>query len=922
MSHQNHKLSSLLFEEELITSKKNKNVKYSQFQIDVTEAFIVELRSEGLLTEGVIVEARELLEEGFWDAVQRGVGNFLGGIDKFLKKIGLKKEPKDYERAQEIFQKVLERESNKKVKQFIDALKEEIKDKELAENPDLGVTDTTFPYNRTADVFNAGVDSIAIFYDSLVAATKESDPDKKISVPQANELIGALVTVVDKFIRDVEREKGGMYASFGGGGKKMGDAKVGGAGAANESYSKLVSMLFEADRPDISDETFEKVMADPKTRDVFNRLNSMKAPALLAALGITSIGLGWLAQSDFLMSFFKQNLYKIASQDTTAVKEFTSQTTDYVSANFDLQKAGYIGSLAKASGVPVPADYGTSAFSQADALQFFSNPKVQAAGKALDNASGAIYGNAGTGTPFEMLQAAAKGPGANYYDAMKNAGIYSKSGPGFLSDYKGPLAAKPGKLAAALATSIVTRTVMQTTSHIEKLVPAGTGITATGVKIAALAPLLGGLGVGLVGAGATLAYVRKRAKSKSRLAILQGLKEQLEQLPIPPADVDPPAGPVKVTITLTDGPGGEIRVAPTLDEKEDETKNESFYRGKLASLLFEDTDVVVSGKLKVDGVEGDNHSFKVPSLDSSKFPPKIDKWEDLPASALKQITGEIEKVMQGFKIDDPNVTVDLKDMRKKGKPDDTGTTPPPPPPTPPKPVDIDDVGKAEVRITLYDKGRVDVLLVPMFDDEKLNINGKEKSKYEFSIRGELEDLPTSGRGGVPPKVTDHRKLPSNFRDRLEDSIKDYLKNFSFNDRSHKVVIIDERPEGKKAKGAGSSAPKIKINQDVLQQILQSIQDLKGSGQSGSADKMRDKLVQVILQVSNASPGAEQKVADIIDRAVDANPKASAEDVASDVLAPREGQANESFARRKPVLAESSENNSLLILRWQKLAGVE
>jgi hypothetical protein len=803
MTFQNQKLSNLLFEKELIQTGKKGSKKYTQFQLDVTEEFVRELRSQGLMNEGVLVEARELLEEGFWDAVQRGVGNFLGGIDKFLKKIGIKKEPKDYERAQQIFQNVLEKQSNKKVKEFIDKLKQELKEKEIDENPDLSEDDTTFPYNRTADIFNAGVESIAQFYDSLVAATKENDPEKRISVPEANELISALVIAVDKFIRDVEQKKGGMYASFGGGGKKMGDVNT---GTKKEAYLSLASILLEEDKPDISDETFEKVMADPKTRDVFNRLNSMTAPKLLAALGLTSIGLGWLAQSDFLMSFFKQNLYKIASQDTTAVKEFTSQTTDYVSANFDLQKSGYIGSIAKAAGVPVPSNYGTPAFTQDDALAFFSNPKVQAAGKALDNASGELYGNSGTGTPFQMLQAAAKEPGKNYYEAMKNAGIYSKAGPGYLSDYSGPLAAKPGNLAAAIAKSIVTRTVLTTKSHIEKLVPAGTGISATGVKIAALAPLLGGLGVGLVGAGATLAYVRSRAKSKSRLAILQGLKEQLDQVPVPPAEVDPPTGPMKVTITLTDGAGGTVKVVPPAEEgpEKEKIKTEAYYKRSLSSLLFEDTDVIVTGKLTVDGKEGNNHAFKVASLDSTKFPPTIDKWEDMPASALKQISSEIEKVLKGFKLDDPNVEVTLKDMRKKGGGGDsggggggdTGTAPP-------RPVKTTSKGSMVIEVTLKDD-RVEIRVSPEDpeDMDTLVINGRKKAYHEFTVG--IGDLPKIGK---KPPIKYFRDLPGEYKDRLEDQIERVLVGFKFNSRENKMRFKDDRTApAKKAASSRKTAP--------------------------------------------------------------------------------------------------------------------
>ena len=71
-----------------------------------------------------------LLTEGFWDSIQSGIGSAAGGVDKFLKKIGLKKEPEGYEQAQRIFAKIAEKEGHKVVQDLIKAIQDEARDAE------------------------------------------------------------------------------------------------------------------------------------------------------------------------------------------------------------------------------------------------------------------------------------------------------------------------------------------------------------------------------------------------------------------------------------------------------------------------------------------------------------------------------------------------------------------------------------------------------------------------------------------------------------------------------------------------------------------------------------------------------------------------------------------------------------------------
>jgi len=102
---------------------------------------IQELRDQNLVEEDSV-----LLQEGFWDSVQSGIGSFAGGVDKFLKMIKIKKEPKGWEQANRIFLRVAKEEGNDLIKDIVKAVEEEVStlEKGLGSSPDSQV----FPVNK------------------------------------------------------------------------------------------------------------------------------------------------------------------------------------------------------------------------------------------------------------------------------------------------------------------------------------------------------------------------------------------------------------------------------------------------------------------------------------------------------------------------------------------------------------------------------------------------------------------------------------------------------------------------------------------------------------------------------------------------------------------------------------------------------
>ena len=202
---------------------------------------IAELRESGLV-EGDSV----LLTEGFWDSVQAGIGNFAGGIDKILKKIKLKKEPKGWEQAQRVFAKIAKEEGNEVVRDLVKAIEDETRELETG----LGSKDKDqqFPVNKNANVFFSGVNTIASIYDTVVAATKKDAGEDGYMPPEvANEIITQLRIAVQKYMADTEREKGGMYASFGGGDREKG-LKATPTGEGAESDDELLQEKDEEPR--------------------------------------------------------------------------------------------------------------------------------------------------------------------------------------------------------------------------------------------------------------------------------------------------------------------------------------------------------------------------------------------------------------------------------------------------------------------------------------------------------------------------------------------------------------------------------------------------------------------------------------------------------------------------------------------------
>lgn len=891
MSYHQQKLSNLLFESELSTPKKRSSWQNSEFFRNITEEFVKELNASGLLKEGVILESKHLLEEGFWDSVQSGIGNVAGGIDKFLKKVGIKKEPEGYEQAQKIFDKVMSRESNKKVKDLVDRVKSFVAEAEKKRGS--SERDQNFPVNKHADIFIMGCEMLASAYDTL----KSSIEKKEFPAAAGNEMINALRIATEKFLRDAEREKGGMYASFGAGGKKSGDVKVG-AESVSENLSFLIAgrlskMLFEQSSAGtageaVSEEQLEKLLGDPKNKEKLEQLTSMKAPKIIAAAGLASGVLGAFFMSSIFVKFVEfffsepERILKTTEWQTTSEEYLRKQG---IPTNGKLTQT-FHGAM-KANGIAHP-DIGNNTKSTIGDFKKFLESLGGLNGKPGDIEAGKALWASACENPAEARK------GLDIMLNMKNSVNYNNAiAP--MTKFSG-LPGKAGFFKPVSMVTLLLKGIRPVATEVTKQVVIGKKLTSTGAALlkggTALGPWLAGLGLGAVAAAGTLALIRKRAKTKSRLGLLTDLKSQMLDVENPGGDVEPPPPnqKTKVIITLTDE-GAAVVTAPEPSGRE-EPKTESFVGGRLSDLLFEDATVDVVGSLTIDGRTENHHNFKLVGLSMDKYPPpKVTDFGELPNAVSKELKSEIEKILNGFDVDAPGVSIEIRDQRKKKKGDDTGGGGE-------EPVDFGKKGPIVVTITLFDNDRVKVELKPEDSSAMMTINRKKVSSYDFDIEGTLPKLT------VKPRITNFRDLPREYSDRLEDEIVRILDGFRFNDRTNKIMLQDRRTERAappRTRGGGGGGRKPSISD--IDKIIELVKAARGGGTNVIVQQAQQQGIGIgRQQIRNIAKIAKE------------NPGASAREVSTQLPA-LPAPSNESHSSAGEVLSEG------VLLRWKKLAGI-
>ena len=664
---------------------------------------IAELRESGLVETDSV-----LLTEGFWDSIQAGIGNFAGGIDKVLKKIKLKKEPKGWEQAQRVFTKIAEKEGNQVVKDLVAAIENETKSTESG----LGSKDKDqqFPINKNQEVFFSGVNTIASTYDTVVAATqKEPGSEGYMPVEVANEIIEQLRVIVQKYMADTEREKGGMYATFGGGDSGRGKEVKTFEGEDDDEV--LTEQDEEGEKQDTGeeidpDEEYEKIMRGQDS-PVFQRMTSLKAPLVIAGIGAALGALGWVANQPWFQDFIIDLLG--LNPETTETKVVMQQIEEkYMDSNSELKNLGQIeaggGGLAKQTSRLMGLDSGTNLMGADASIGDLRDAAMKAGGGDLDqglkNIAELTRGRGNPDAAYDWMKKAIETPDVVGVENVDAEGSLWKLFAGGTAR-GGGIASRanfPGKdvfsvgIGNKLNQVIVNQTVRTITREVPKKVAvkvAGGGAATAVAMMSGAAPVLAGIGLSTVVAGAALAAIRQRGKTKSRMGTLNGLLQQLQTLPPAPApDVDVGGDDESVvTITLHDS------------DKKVTTENWQTFM----PIMSERTEIEVTGLSGTEELEktGGVARFTLDPVSKDVFP-KVTK-----ASEIPKVVQGIRDLLPDLDLTADNVTVRIID--KRTKPDIPEE--PPENETPPVEVNPAQIAKGDNAVVVFDPGAAKVFRI-------------------------------------------------------------------------------------------------------------------------------------------------------------------------------------------------------------------
>lgn len=407
----------------------------------------------------------ELLNEGFWEDLKY----YTAKVTKRYKADGkFFGKAKVDAKAKSTIEKILSKASNDTIKKLDDTIK--------STNPE-------FPNNRKQDEFLATVLHIASIYDSIVNATKKAEGEQgRLEIDAANKIIRDLRKYVKKFL-DTD-----LYAVY--------------TGLDEEEEIDLndeTNFLNELD----ADETRSNLASRRgKGRDFkstrMNTLKSNKLPIVLAGVGAGLGALGWVAQTEWL----KEILEYLFNKNEVTYKNVYQQVVNKLNFNVD-PGDGFTQTVNKTLGLNLGPNTTTD--------QFMNLMKQKGFGSSAEEIV-RNYGIGGLSPNSRFVGDAALAlnqKGALLKNVFEGI-MYGKAGT--------LMAVNPGPfLAKQIAYKIAKQAVVTTTTT-------GTAI-ATG--LAAAGPVLAGIGVALIGAGALVKLFRLKGQKQSRAATLNDLYQMI-----------------------------------------------------------------------------------------------------------------------------------------------------------------------------------------------------------------------------------------------------------------------------------------------------------------------------------------------------------------------------------------------------------
>lgn len=441
------------------------------------------------LVKKILLEELAALKEGEWEDTNQPetastweklkyVAGQLGTYKVNGKFLGKKKELKA---AEEKIKAIIEKQSNKFIKDLDSFIKE---------------TNKEFPNNLKGSDFLSIVMSIAAVYDSIIDGVKKEE----MPVDAANGVINDLREYV-KYILDAKLAA--TYAT-------VDESKE----QIAEDQAADTRAKFKADRAARSGEDDK---ADYKSTKI-DTLKSNKLPLTLAGVGASMGAFSWLVNTEWFKS-----LFDVVTPDTWTdeVKDATEVVTDIKPGE------GVYKLLGRVTGTDLDGNSSPSEF--IESLKQIGGGDANKGVDLLCQKGGVMM------KPEEAkegLKEFLKNP--NDYKNMNDLFHGSASGTGKLTPTDTTLY---GTISGRQLTSVIMKII-------PKIFIKGSIKTGAGYAIAkGLGGILGPIGVGLIGAGALVKIMRVKGQKTSRAATLNALYQSLRNLPSgeiikPEGDID------------------------------------------------------------------------------------------------------------------------------------------------------------------------------------------------------------------------------------------------------------------------------------------------------------------------------------------------------------------------------------------------
>lgn len=450
------------------------------------------------------------LNENFWQDVKYGFSKL--GRYKADGKILGKKSTDD--KSREEIKEIMKKETNKLLKQVYGEVK---------------IQAPEFPNDRRKVTFLKGVIIFGQFYDSIVAATKkEPGSEGYMSEEVANEIIKDLRKVVKKFL-DVDLKA--VYSVTESKSDEMSESEA-------QELNESIELLNEEEEiikklGQLKDRAMDRLFGAKKGTDApkkttkgqsskfqqtsgqknveserMKTLESNKLPIILAGAGAALGALGWIAQTDWFKDLISTTIKNPAQFGEETFTNTVEQNlkVDPNGWSYTIQNNGFQDATGKSLAFDQPVD------NLRDAFKFYGGGDESKGLEAMSNFLSPDSREVSIDNIRQQLQDPSNKTIGDIFN--KEEGTWGDKG----------LMGQRGGVKSFIAKQVYTQTK-------KVLIKAGfttTTTSALGAKLVALAPILGGIGIALVGAGAVVKLLREKGQRQSRAKTLNDLLQSLK----------------------------------------------------------------------------------------------------------------------------------------------------------------------------------------------------------------------------------------------------------------------------------------------------------------------------------------------------------------------------------------------------------